>query len=87
MIKNQQETIEKLTDRLGKLLHLLYGAKSEKRTSTLEVVAKQTKPLIADQENPEINARNGRLPLPPDLPRVHIEYDLQGEQHYCSCGL
>jgi hypothetical protein len=85
VISNQQETIDKLTERLDKLLRLLYGTKNERRKTPIDVT--QEKPVVVIPKNAqETDKRNGRRPLPIDLPRVRIEYDLQGEQQYCSCG-
>jgi transposase len=95
LLAERQATIDKLTEqlcqlqqRLDKLLHLLYGTKSErqkpKELSVKEVVESQStysKPTLEKSLT-----GHGRRPLPPELPRVRVEYDLIGEQQYCSCG-
>lgn len=92
VISDQQITIDKLTQRIEQLLHLLYGIKTEKR-----------KPPSSEEEQPKSNKSNrgtntdnaskeneslgkGRRTLPVDLPRVQIEHDLAKEQQCCECG-
>ncbi|HXW60298.1 MAG TPA: IS66 family transposase, partial [Myxococcota bacterium] len=79
------EQLEQLQQRIDKLLHLLYGVKSEKKRSNepaLEPFPKQ--PVQSHQKSNESKA-NGRRPLPSDLPRVRVEHDVPEEQRACAC--
>lgn len=90
-IINMTEQIEKLQQRIDKLLHLLYGTKSEKTTKpksnakvdALSSLAPPALPL-SSQESTSSNA-NGRRPLPEDFPRVRVEHDVPEEQRGCQC--
>ena len=95
LLAQKQATIDKLTEqwfqvqqRLDKLLHLLYGTKSEKHKSkelsVKEVVVSQKSSAKSEAEKE--TGSHGRHPLPLELPRVRVEYDLIEEQQYCSCG-
>lgn len=95
LLNEKQKTIEQLTEqlaqiqnRLDKLLHLLYGTKSEKHKSemgTVKDIVAHLEPIKKTQ-NVERQPNNGRRPLPSEIPRVRVEHDLIGEQQYCSCG-
>lgn len=90
----QQETIlkmaeqmEKLQQRLDKLLHLLYGTKSEKisKTAAIEKPSDNTPESNTKAKSKSPSNGNGRRPLPPDLPRVRVEHDVPEEKRACPC--
>lgn len=80
---------------LGKIKH--YGASSEKSPDQREmfneveltVVAEE---ILAELEQEKAGSRTvpkkkpGRKPLPADLPRIRIEYDLAESEQRCACG-
>jgi transposase len=97
VINGQQATIDKLTEqltqlqhRLDKLLHLLYGTKTEKQKKPSKENKTdeqgQVVPSVQTKKQSRVPAKNGRRPLPPELPRVQQEYDLPLEQQQCACG-
>jgi transposase len=85
------EQIENLQQRLDKLLRLLYGIKTEKRSKqkpeTLLTVSEAVQGLKhnTNEEQPSPSKANGRRLLPADLPRVRIEHDVPAEQQGCTC--
>jgi len=82
------EQIDKLQHRLGQLLHLLYGTKSEKQKPNL-VDPNPPQPKIGQarkaEPNDTPNPANGRRRLPIDLTRVRVEHDIPEDQRNCKC--
>lgn len=80
IIAEQQETnnklinqINKLQHRLDKLLHLLYGTKTEKQKKPPKennTDTRQAPPIEKNKNKSSTPTINGRRPLPPELPRV-----------------
>lgn len=95
VISEQQKTIEKLHEqleqlqhRLDKMLHLLYGTKSEKKPKSDASPPSDTPSNTAlDKKEPKSSVSNakGRRPLPTELPRVRVEHDVPEEHRGCSC--
>lgn len=93
----QQETIlkmteqmEKLQQRIDKLLHLLYGTKSEKKPKAKpeESSAPSDKPSgNPDKKEPKSNISNtnGRRQLQTDLRLERVEHDVLEDQRACKC--
>lgn len=98
LLKEQQATIQALTtqieemqQRVDKLLHMLFGTKSEKskpKSKSKEIDPGNT-PVIpkktdsTDKKCPP--QRNGRGTLSEDLPRVKVKHDLPEGQKFCKC--
>ena len=97
VITEQQKTIEKLHQqleqlqfRLDKMLHLLYGTKSEKKPKTKpeEPSASSDAPTTSlDKKESKSNTSNanGRRQLPNDLRRERVEHDVPEDQRACKC--
>ena len=88
-ILKMTEQLEHLQQRLDKLLHLLYGTKSEKKPQpspeTPPIVDASSRPANKKSSRTIPSNANGRRPLPTDLPRVRIEHDVPEEQRGCKC--
>ncbi|MBS0290273.1 MAG: IS66 family transposase zinc-finger binding domain-containing protein [Proteobacteria bacterium] len=93
VITEQQQTIQKLHQqleqlqhRLDKMLHLLYGTKSEKKSKFKpeEPAVHSGTPSSKEPKSTPSNS-NGRRQLPIDLRRERLEYDLPEEQRSCKC--
>lgn len=93
----QQETIlkmaeqmEQLQQRLEKLLHLLYGTKSEKKPKPkpeASPTSSDAQPSTQKKQGSQTTTSkaNGRRPLPADLPRVRVEHEVPEDQRGCQC--
>jgi len=83
-IKQLALQIESLRHRLDKMLHLLYGTKSEKKaSSTTDDNSHFVLPKQKNQSSTQ--SKNGRGALPKDLPRVSIQHDIAEDKRYCDC--
>ena len=98
VIVEYHKTVMELTHQLEVMRKHLFGRKSEKRPveeydgSQLDLFAKQpeaTEEEIAEEASEPTRPRSkkkGRQPLPKDLPREEIVYELDEEERTCSCG-
>jgi transposase len=75
-----------------------YGSSSEKApdqhdmfneaelVETANQLAETGEPALASEEPSRARTEKGRKPLPPDLPRIRIEHDINEADKTCSCG-
>jgi transposase len=89
-IKSLHQELEQLQHKLDKLLHPLYGTKSEKKsTSPTDSSPPVVNRVVPAQEKKETNSNtlnlDGRRPLPSDLPRVRVEHDVPENKRNCPC--
>lgn len=86
-ILKMAEQMEQLQHRLDKLLHLLYGTQSEKKTKLKsEALPTDTRVNTQDKKPKEVTSNaNGRRSLPNDLLRVRVEHDVPEDQRGCPC--
>ncbi len=93
VITEQQQTIQKLHQqleqlqhRLDKMLHLLYGTKSEKKlTPKPEEPSASSGASSSKEPKSTTSNANGRRPLPIDLRRERVEHDVPEDQRACKC--
>lgn len=94
-----QQRITRLEEQVQLLRSKLYGKKSEKIITrndvdqlTLFDEAEIDEAAESEQTSDEINVtphtrkKRGRKPLPQDLPRVDIKYDIPAAEKQCECG-
>ena len=97
LIRAQAGTINQLSTRVEQLLQRLFGTRSERLDpNQLALFAEawaqeQAAQLPAEEEAPQEakpkKKGHGRKPLPDDLPRTRIEYDVAPEEKVCAeCG-
>ncbi len=94
--QHYQEKIFYLEERIRLLQNELFGRKSEKRTPQddpqLPIFEAQGQTPTSDSENNTISVpshqrkKPGRKPLPDNLPRIEVIYDLDDAEKTCGCG-
>jgi len=99
LLDKRQDRILHLEEQVLFFKYRQFAKKSEKDISQTELFdeaedeACNDAPEIADIIEPEVSTapkntprKSGRKPLPQDLPRVRIEYDVAAHEKTCKCG-
>jgi len=98
-ILSQQQRIDHLEEFIRLQKHRQFAARSEKASGQGELFDEAEDLIEVEKTEPEIQTdtsstqltktstvKSGRKPLPADLPRVRIEYDLPESERHCPCG-
>jgi len=98
-ILSQQQRIDHLEEFIRLQKHRQFAARSEKASGQGELFDEAEDLIDVEETEPEIQTdassaqltkastvKSGRKPLPADLPRVRIEYDLPESERHCPCG-
>lgn len=96
-LKNKDTVIELLRHKLQAQLAARFASKSEKHKFQIDLFDEATlpeQPELSDVEKADeeitvaahTRKKTGRKPLPKDLPREQIIYDLNENEKICSCG-
>jgi transposase len=81
-----RKTVEAQQHRIDDLARRLYGKKSERVTDDNPAPVDSPTPLRVPQHEQAARRRgHGRRPLPDDLPRERVEYDLDEAEKACPC--
>ena len=84
LIVEQQSVIEGLRHQLEKLQRLLFGQKTERRSSEDVDKAERQKASLAKNPSSSKTQLNGRRKLPEHLERIRIEHDVPADLQVCT---